>query len=101
MDETQALMALDELGSEPGWQRMQSNICIHPWSDGTVDSLVVFHAFEATAQRSNASDRIVWRKQGDLPTVIAELRALPAPDAQNAPRVPLPIESPDRQIGLS
>lgn len=101
MAESPAMTALQTLVSENGWIPLQApNIYIRPWPDGSMDTLAIQHEHDALAHRANASERIVWREQGGLLAVIAALRRVPPPEAENAPTVVLPTDSPDRQIGL-
>jgi hypothetical protein len=57
-----------------------------PWPDGTVDTLAVRGVAQALAERTNPTGHPVWRKVGTVVEVIAQIRALPASDAPDAPR---------------
>lgn len=103
MDESPAMTALRELLTDPMWRELpHTKIYIRSWSDDSMDTLLAWYDTEAIAHRCNATDVKVWRAEGTLVEVIAALRELPAPDAENAPRTPLPNDSatPDRDIGL-
>lgn len=102
MTEDAALRELRELIDAGGWRPLPGVptmlVFIRPWPDDSVDTLAVGGADEGLAERTNAAGDPVWRHAGALTDVLAALRALPAPDAENAPRLALPAEPVDRSF---
>ena len=101
-EDADALRELGELIDSRGWRPLPGApgmlIFIHPWPDGSVDTLAVHGADESLAERTNAAGDPVWHREGALTDVLAALRALPAPDAEDAPRLVLPTNSVDRSF---
>lgn len=97
-----ALRELHELIGAGGWRSLpgpqHALIFVHPWPDESVDTLAIQGATEVLAERTNPAGRPVWRHAGELTEVIARLRALPAPNAANAPRLILPVDPADRNL---
>ncbi|HEX3781319.1 MAG TPA: hypothetical protein VHX38_16785 [Pseudonocardiaceae bacterium] len=81
---------LEILFEAGGWTSLPSSdglIFIRPWPDGSVDSLGIYGAAEALAERTNPGGQPVWRTKGPLVEVIAAIRdTLPAPDAPDSPQ---------------
>lgn len=88
--EDAALRALGELIGAGGWRAQPAPpgrlVVLLPWPDGSVDTLAVKGVSQALAERTNPMGRPVWRHTGTTVEVIAQVRALPAPDAPDAPR---------------
>jgi hypothetical protein len=97
--EDAVLRELQALVGSGGWRPLpgppNALIFVRLWPDGLVDTLAVRGADEALAERTNPAGDPVWRHAGELTDVIARLRALPAPDAANVPRLILPADSLD------
>lgn len=85
-----ALRALGELIASGGWRAQPAPpgtlVVLLAWPDGTVDTLAVRGVSQALAERTNPAGHPVWRQVGTVLDVIAEVRALPAPDTPDAPR---------------
>ena len=90
MADDAALQELRDLissgGSRPLPGPPDAVIVIRLWPDASVDTLAVTSPTQALAERTNQTGHPVWRYAGRLTEVIARLRALPAPDAPDAPR---------------
>jgi hypothetical protein len=88
--EDAALRALGDLIGSGGWRRQPGPpgvlVVLLPWPDGTVDTLAVRTVTQALAERTNPAGHPVWRQAGTVVEVIAQVQALPAPDAPDAPR---------------
>jgi len=101
-DDDAALRELQALIGAGGWRPFpgppNALIFLHPWPDGSVDTLAVQAASESLAERTNATGQPVWRHADELTEVIAQLRALPAPDSPDAPREVIPGDSADRNL---
>jgi hypothetical protein len=61
-------------------------VVVLPWPDGTVDTLAVRGVIQALAERTNPAGHPVWRQVGTVVDVIAQVKALPAPDTPDAPQ---------------
>jgi hypothetical protein len=90
LPEDVALRVLGDLIGSGGWRRQPAPpgvlVVLLPWPDGTVDTLAVRGVTQALAERTNPAGRPVWRQVGTVIEVITQMRALPAPDAPDAPR---------------
>jgi hypothetical protein len=88
-----ALRALGDLISEGGWHPTDSGPAmrayLRPWPDNSVDNLIFTDAHHASAERVNHNGEPVWQLVGTLTEVVAELGALPAPNAPDAPHTVL------------
>jgi hypothetical protein len=105
-DSSPALRAFADLVSSGGWVPLdgQSNtvILMHPWPDGSVDTIVLLSEDEALIDRTNPVGLSVWRVTGTVTEVIAALREVPPPFALDAPREPLgDTRNADRDWGTS
>ena len=98
-----ALRAFTELVSSGGWLPLAgaSNqvIRMHPWPDGSVDTLLMLSQTEALITRTNPAGQPVWTAKSPVTEVIAALREVPPPMALDAPRTPLPAPNRDRDTG--
>lgn len=88
-----ALRAFTDLVTSDGWRPLPGPpaavIHLHPWPDGSVDTLVLLGETEALIERTNPVGQPVWRANDTLIKVIAAYRDVPAPFAPDAPRAPL------------
>lgn len=93
-DQDQALRALHTLISEGGWQPTYGGpsmqIYIRAWPDNAADNLMFNDVRTAYAERVNSNGEPVWQFTGTVADAVAALRALPKPDAPDAPRSVLP-----------
>ncbi|HEX3783304.1 MAG TPA: hypothetical protein VHX38_26865 [Pseudonocardiaceae bacterium] len=102
-----AMRALNELISSGQWRNLpgppNAVIFMHPWEDGTVDTLAMHSEIDSLAERTNQDGKPVWRATGSVIDVIAKLRNVPSPLALDAPRQVLPDNTPnaDRDMGLT
>jgi hypothetical protein len=85
-----ALWALGELIGSGGWRSLPAPpgalVVVLPWPDGTVDTLAVRGVMQALAERTNPAGHPVWRQAGPVVDIVAQVRALPAPNTPDAPR---------------
>jgi hypothetical protein len=93
-DEGKALRALRDLINEGGWASTDGGpamqVYIRAWPDNSADNLMFSDARHAWAERVNHNGEPVWQLVGTVSQVVAELGALPKPDAPGAPRTVLP-----------
>jgi hypothetical protein len=102
-DEDTAVRALHDLVSEGQWQPIYSGpvmqTYIRPWPDNSADTIMFRDPRTAHGERVNPNGEPVWQLNGTVTTVVAALRALPKPDAPDAPRTILPRhDSTDRDM---
>jgi hypothetical protein len=97
-----ALRELRALILGGGWRLIQHGqevlIYMYLHVDGSVDTLAIEGEDDALAERTNPAGEPVWRLEGGLSEVIAELRSVPNPDAPNAPRLMLAGRSAAREL---
>jgi hypothetical protein len=93
-DEDKALRALHALIDEGGWQPTYGGpsmqIYIRAWPDNSADNLMFNDLRTAYAERVNPDGDPVWQLTGTVAEAVAALRALPKPDAPDAPHTVLP-----------
>jgi hypothetical protein len=84
-----ALRDLRELVDAGQWRRLPGPpdvlIFIHPYTDGSVDTLAVKDETDAVGERTDPEGAPVWHRKGGLSEIIGLIRALPHPLAPNAP----------------
>jgi len=99
-----ALRALRELMDSGGWRDLpgppNTVIIIHPWPDGSVDTLAIRTETHALVERTNPAGTPVWRQTGSVTEVIDALRQIPPPFAPDIPGQALEnTPSRDRDLG--
>jgi hypothetical protein len=102
-DPSPALQAFQALVNSGGWVPLPGPpnqvIRMHPWPDGTVDTLVLLSEDQALIERTNPVGQPVWRTNSTVTEVIAAYHELPPPMALDAPRSPLAAPHRDRDMG--
>jgi hypothetical protein len=103
-DTSPALRAFQDLISTGGWVPLPGppNLVVrmHPWPDGSVDTIVLLGEDEALIDRTDPVGKPVWRTDGTVTEVIAAYRQLSPPFALDAPREPLKdTPNRDRDMG--
>ena len=63
---------------------------VRVWPDGSADALGVRGLTEVQAARTNPLGELVWKREGDLASVLDELLELPPPGHPLAPRLVIP-----------
>lgn len=99
---TAGLVALQALITGGDWRPLSGLTSVlaflHLWPDGSADMLAVYSETDAHAERTDPAGLAVWRTRAALADVISAVRAVPPPDAPDAPRSAIPSDSADRNI---
>lgn len=84
-----AVRELAELVNSGGWRRLPGPpelvVLLHPYPDGSVDTLSVRGESDALVERTNYEGNPVKHETGTLLDMIAVLREMPAPGEPGAP----------------
>jgi hypothetical protein len=88
-----SLRAFADLVNSGGWFPLPGPpnqvIRMHPWPDGSVDTLVMLGEDQVLIDRTNPVGQPVWRANGTVTEVIAAYHEVPPPFALDAPGEPL------------
>lgn len=97
------LCRLAELRDSGGWTFRHYDIepevtdlttGVRVWPDGSSDALGIRGEADTQAVRTNPSGELVWKREGDVASVLDALLELPPPGDPLAPRLVIPGKPP-------